>query len=85
MKLLLWAAIIFGVIWVLRNKKKAAEARMARSDPSPVLNEKLHEESGEPMLSCAHCGIHFPSSEAVVDTAGTVYCGTEHRRLHATR
>jgi uncharacterized protein len=84
MKLLLWAAIIFGVIWVLRNKKKAAEARMARSEPSPVRNKEL-QESGEPMASCAHCGIHFPSSEAVVDTAGIVYCGAEHRRLHATR
>jgi uncharacterized protein len=37
------------------------------------------EDKAEPMACCAHCGIYFPSSEAVrVD--GRDYCGTAHAR-----
>jgi uncharacterized protein len=31
------------------------------------------------MLSCAHCGIYFPASEAV-RADGRDYCGTAHAR-----
>ncbi|MDP5008347.1 MAG: PP0621 family protein [Glaciimonas sp.] len=37
----------------------------------------------EVMVACAHCGLHFPASEAVTDHAGAVFCGEEHLRLHA--
>jgi uncharacterized protein len=77
-KFLLWAAIIAGVIWVLRNKKKAAKV------DAPV-QTRVNDESGEPMLSCTHCGIHFPASEAVADVSGATFCGDDHRRLHVSR
>jgi uncharacterized protein len=82
MKLLLWAAIVLLVIWVLRGKKRAAETDAAApsSSPSrPMINE------GEAMLGCSHCGIHFPASEAVCGPADTVFCSDEHRRRHAAR
>lgn len=77
MKLLLWAAIIFGVIWVLRNKKK----KSSEVEP-PAQPRRMNDESGEPMLTCPHCGIHFPASEAVINASGAAFCGDEHRRLH---
>ena len=33
----------------------------------------------EPMVDCAHCGVHLPASEAVRDGASTAYCSVEHR------
>jgi uncharacterized protein len=79
MKLLLWVAIIVGVIWVLRSKKEALKAKM----PAPI--RPGDDVDAEPMLHCVHCGIHFPSSEAVTAASGEVFCGDEHRRLHAVR
>jgi uncharacterized protein len=37
------------------------------------------EDQSETMLSCAHCGIYFPASEAV-RADGRDYCGTAHAR-----
>lgn len=36
----------------------------------------------EAMLACAHCGLHFPASEALTNTNGSVFCSIEHQRLH---
>ncbi len=33
-----------------------------------------------PMVRCAHCGLHLPSSEAVA-ADGRLYCSQEHARL----
>ncbi|MQR02192.1 PP0621 family protein [Glaciimonas soli] len=35
----------------------------------------------ETMVACAHCGLHFPASEAVTDHSGAIFCSEEHRRL----
>lgn len=32
------------------------------------------------MLSCAHCALHIPASEAFAGKRGS-YCSVEHRRL----
>lgn len=32
------------------------------------------------MVSCAHCGVHLPQSDALFDPAGHPYCGEAHRR-----
>lgn len=36
-----------------------------------------------PMVRCAHCGLHLPSSEAVA-ADGRLYCCQEHARLSGT-
>ncbi len=35
----------------------------------------------QPMVSCAHCGLHLPQPDAVEGEGGRHYCSTEHRRL----
>jgi uncharacterized protein len=32
------------------------------------------------MVACAHCGVHLPRADAVVD-GDDLYCGEDHRRL----
>jgi uncharacterized protein len=76
MKLLLWVVLIACVIWILRGKSRAVQA--AAAQPRRAVG------SVEVMATCAHCGVHFPSSEAVVDASGAVFCGEEHRRIHAS-
>ncbi len=78
MKLLLWAGIIFAVIWILRSKKSSAKVDSSTAPQAPHV-------SAEAMLSCAHCKIHFPASEAVFDTSHTAFCSAEHRAQHVVR
>lgn len=38
--------------------------------------------ASEPMISCAHCGLNVPRSEAVV-ADGRWFCSESHRRLES--
>ncbi len=76
MKLLLWAAIVLAVIWILRSKKSSPKVDSAMPPHST-------EDAAEVMLRCAHCKTYFPASEAVFDSSHTVFCSVEHRRQHA--
>ncbi|KGM39437.1 hypothetical protein JY96_03775 [Aquabacterium sp. NJ1] len=37
----------------------------------------------EKMVQCAHCGVHLPEGEAVMDDKGQAFCSQAHR--HAGR
>lgn len=72
MKLLAWVLLGLLVIWAIRSKKNTIHAEKPEM---PRLDEP------ELMVQCAHCGVHFPASEAVRQT-GMAFCSEEHRRLH---
>ncbi|MBP0598474.1 hypothetical protein J8I26_10185 [Herbaspirillum sp. LeCh32-8] len=93
MKYLIWLVVLLAVVvWFQRAKKSmlagsdagrdpardAAEAGMPKSKTSRF--RRSAEGSTETMVQCAHCGIHFPVSEAVVHASGAHYCSEEHRR-----
>ena len=78
MKLLLWAAIIFAVIWLLRSKKSSTKVDVPESPQAP-------HDGTEVMLRCAHCKTYFPASEAVFDSSNTAFCSVEHRAQHVPR
>ena len=65
-RLLLWLLLILIVWWMLRPRR-AAPPSSARAGAAP-----------EAMVDCAHCGLHFPASEAVRDGA-RVFCCSAHR------
>lgn len=67
MKYLLWLAII-AVVWWLWSKRKAAADLPAQPD----------DRQPERMVTCAHCGVHLPVSEGIVDE-GQTYCCEAHR------
>lgn len=82
MKFLLWLAVGLAVAaWLMRGKKtlKSPESSPHHAAAGPGAGEG----EGEPMVQCAHCGVHIPVSESVVDPKGSVFCSEEHRRLHA--
>ena len=95
MKYLIWLVVILAVlVWLQRAKKSmlrggqrtggasaepAGEAGTAQ--PKARRFRRSSESGAETMVQCAHCGIHFPASEAVTHASGALYCSEEHRRL----
>jgi uncharacterized protein len=88
-RLLFWIALVILVVAAIRSKLRAAMTRAQgpSTGPAPAsagadANAKAWrrvEDQSETMLCCAHCGIYFPSSEAV-RADGRDYCGTAHAR-----
>jgi len=72
MKFLAWLLLGLLVVWAIRSKRGATRTE---NTEVPRLDEP------ELMVQCAHCGVHFPASEALVQ-AGLSFCSEEHRRLH---
>lgn len=70
MKYLLVILVVLAVLWLARaGRRRAAPPRR----PPPA--------RGEPMVVCAHCGVHLPRSEALPGRLG-LYCGEAHRLAH---
>lgn len=84
MKLLLWSVIVLVIVaWLFRSKKNAAGPDKSRSETAAKTNAAESTPEGvEPMLPCAHCGVHVPASEAVISSTGAVFCSQEHRLGH---
>lgn len=81
-KLLFWIVIIIGVLFVARIAGRMAAARQGspasakpRATPNPPATG-----APEAMVRCAHCGIHLPRSEALLQ-GGQTWCSQEHARL----
>lgn len=70
-RLLLFLVLGFLAWWILRPRKAAPPPGAARAPGSAGATP-------EAMVDCAHCGLHFPASEAVRDGA-RVFCCSAHR------
>lgn len=77
MRLLFWLALAVLVIFAIRSKVRAAAARAQAEAPQPRARAEIAAES---MTTCAHCGLHFPASEAI-RADGLDYCSPAHVRL----
>lgn len=69
MKYLVVILVIVVVGWIMLrggSRKPPAQPR-SRAVPGP-----------QPMVECAHCGVHLPRRDAVVASNG-VYCSEAHR------
>ena len=73
MKFLVLLAVILLVVWIVRRGGGVSERRPPAPPPKPPALED--------MVSCAHCGIHLPRSDALPGRGG-LYCGEAHRTLH---
>jgi len=86
MKLVFWVVVILAIMLVARllAARSAAREREDRSAPPPAPGRRAQAPApdSEPMVRCAHCGIHLPRSEALLQ-GGLTWCGPEHARLGA--
>jgi uncharacterized protein len=89
-RLLFWLALAILVVMAIRSKLRAAvAARGYQPQPGPGPGSTAggaaqapRVEESERMSSCAHCGVYFPSSEAVRE-GGRDYCSQAHARQQA--
>jgi uncharacterized protein len=71
-RLLLWLVLGLLAWWMLRPRKAVPPPDAAARPRTPA------GAAPEAMVDCAHCGLHFPASEAVRDGARLFCCGA-HR------
>ena len=78
-RVIFWILLIGLVVIAIRAKLKGLGARQ-----QPPLHREPPRQAPvaeiETMTQCAHCGIHFPASEAV-HADGHDYCSPGHVRL----
>ena len=67
MKILLFLAVVFVLLWLLRGATSRRRGGAARPPPAP-----------QEMIACAYCGVHLPRDEALPGRGG-VFCGDAHR------
>ncbi len=72
MKYLFWAIVIVFVWWAWRRTRGSATQQPPTAPPT------------QEMVTCAHCGIHLPHTEAVAGSRGQ-YCSAAHRSAAGDR
>lgn len=79
-KLFFWIVVILVGLTAARilARHNERQTTQRRNPGSGAIRSP--DDQGEPMVRCAHCGIHLPRSEAVL-THGKTWCSTEHARL----
>jgi uncharacterized protein len=76
-RLLFWIALAVLVVAAIRSKLRTiARDSQGASGQAPA----APPAEAESMARCAHCGLHFPASEAV-RADGLDYCSPAHVRL----
>jgi len=74
-RIFLLLAIVLGILWWLRQRAGARQAA-----ERPAHRRASDDDSGqdsEPMVQCAHCGVHLPRGEAIA-WHGLHYCRRSH-------
>jgi len=74
MKFVLFILAVLVLLWLLRGL-----ARRTPPSPPPGTAAPTDAKEAEPMLVCAHCGVHIPKNEALPGRGG-VFCGDSHRK-----
>jgi uncharacterized protein len=70
MKFVLVVLAVVVLLWMLRGSVRRMRP------PAPPRSD--NPAAPQAMLSCAHCGVHLPSSEALPGRGG-VFCDDAHR------
>ena len=71
MKIFLFLIAVFVLLWLRRgattNRRRGGATKPPRAP--------------QPMIACAHCGVHLPRDEALPGRGG-VFCGDAHRAAY---
>lgn len=79
--LLIFVLVLIVVWWARRALSRMAEESRVRREHKQQ-RAQAAKKLPERMLSCAHCGLHVPESEGVIED-GRFFCTDSHRRLGA--
>ncbi|MDR1647165.1 MAG: hypothetical protein LBR88_03905 [Zoogloeaceae bacterium] len=76
MKFLFWFLVVWLVWRWWRSVRRLGARRAAARDA-----QASGGVAPDWMVPCAHCGLHVPQAEMLMDDAGLAYCSEAHRRL----
>ena len=76
MKYLLLLLVLGLVLWKLLGRARGSGAAEGRQAPT----RRAGPAAPEAMVACAHCGLHLPAADAVLD-GSHIYCSPAHRAL----
>ena len=79
MKYLLLLAVIGIAIWIFKARRRVPGPRT----PPSAKGDQGREQAPTAMLVCAHCGVHLPQTEALLDPAGRAFCSPAHLQAGA--
>lgn len=81
-KILFWAVVIIGVLFLTRVLASQAAKRQTTRAPKPK-KSKSTETLGKPedMVRCANCGVYLPKSDAIQQHE-QYWCSAEHVKTH---
>jgi uncharacterized protein len=71
LRILLWLAALYAGWRLLKPRARRTPWRGGSPGARAVA-------APEPMVDCAHCGLHLPRSESVRGRAGTAFCSAAH-------
>lgn len=77
MKYLLLIVVIGLVFFLLGIKRSRPAVRAPKAEVRPKPAEALPQD----VVSCVHCGLHLPKSEALPGQGG-LFCSAAHRTAH---
>lgn len=80
-KILFWAVVIIGVLFITRLIAHQAAKREVKDDP-PKKGKPEPLGKPEEMVRCANCGVYMPRSEALKQN-DEFWCSTEHAKAGA--
>ncbi|MEY2687899.1 MAG: hypothetical protein RL375_2097 [Pseudomonadota bacterium] len=81
-RVLWWLILGLGAWWVIRRLRAdrphgdADRTRTTAGAPAPGAPATRDPVA---MVRCAHCGVHLPQSEALLDDEQRSYCSAAHR------
>jgi uncharacterized protein len=79
-RLIWWLIIGLGAWWLIK-RLRVGQAGVGTDQAAPGAPTPSESTSRDPlvMARCAHCGMHLPQSEALLDDAQRSYCSAAHR------
>jgi uncharacterized protein len=78
MKFLLVVLVVAVGLWFLLGRSQGRGGGRVKSDARPGRVNRPASAEPQAMVSCAHCGVHLPQTEAL-QHEGQAYCSEAHR------
>lgn len=81
MKYLLVLVVVLVVAWVLMGRRRGAGEQPRGTDTASAGKGKKRNKEAAPveMVTCTHCGVHLPQTEALTNARGELFCSDAHR------